>query len=151
MRISPELEKLIPKIAAAGLEIVRRAIQTIGVLALLVITHGDKPMTLFALVIALIWVGTPQSDLLERAGELRIKRDLFQTLGEWLGKNDGGEQVDKAYKTHFDMEAGGDSAELSAVAKAQAIGGLWMGIVSLLLQVYLAVIALLLLAGALSG
>lgn len=145
------MERLIPNIAGAGFEIAARIIQTIGVLALVVVTYGDKVMTLFALVIALIWVDLPRRDLLEKARELLIKRDLFHTLGEWLDQPDGGKKVDEAYEKHLDLEAGGESAELNAVAKAQAFGGLWMGVVSVLLQVYLLVVAVQVLADAAGG
>lgn len=140
-----------PKIFAIGLEVGARTVQTVGVLALLVVTHEDDTMTLFALVLALIWVGIPRRDLFEKAREILIKRDLFQSLGEWLGQSDGGEQVDRAYKTHLDLEAGGHSQPLNAVAKSQAFGAFWMGLVSMLLQVYLIVVAVQLLLEAVNG
>lgn len=125
---------------AAALELPARLIQTGAILILLVLVYGDFQYTLFAVIISLIWIKITSDELPQELGELRVKRQLFQTVGEWLGRIDGGDAFDKAYSDHLYMDEGIEAPRYDAVAKAKGIANLWTGVLSLLLQIYLLVV-----------
>jgi len=125
---------------AATLELPGRLVQTAGIAALLIAAHGVFLHTLFALVASLVWVKVTTTELPQELGELRVRRKLFATLGEWLGRSDGGDVFDKAYAEHLYMEEGIEAPQYDTVAKAKGMANLWGGILSFVLQCYLLVV-----------
>lgn len=125
---------------AAALELPARLVQTGGIVALLVVAYGNLFHTLLGIIVGLIWIKVTNDELPQELGELRVRRQLFQALAEWLGRNDGGEAFDKAYSEHLYMDEGVQAPRYDAVAKAKGIANLWMGLLSFVLQCYLVVV-----------
>ncbi|MDT0633679.1 hypothetical protein [Spectribacter hydrogenoxidans] len=125
---------------AAALELPARLVQTGGIVAVLLVAYGDLFHTLLGVIAGLIWIKVTSEELPQELGDLRVKRQLFQAVAEWLGRSDGGEVFDNAYSEHLYMDEGIQAPRYDAVAKAKGIANIWTGLLSLILQCYLVVV-----------
>ena len=114
-------------------------IQVGGIGALLYLTYGDLPLSLFATILSLIWLQATRPGSGEQIGEWRARRELFGRLGEWLGRDEPRKEFDQALTQAQLVDEGSaidDPIYRGSVLGQAAIGSI-RGALAVLLNVYL--------------
>lgn len=113
------------------------AVQVAGIVTLLAATHEDLAVTLVGTVVALVWLKVTESKLPNTYGELRAQRQLFITLGEWLGRADAVERVDEVLSKALMAEGSIEDNDYKVAVTADGIANTVRELASVLLQAYL--------------
>lgn len=119
------------------MDLVPVIVQGAAIAILLLLTYEQPLYALTATILSLVWLKTSREDLAQELGELRAKRRLFQSVGEWLDRPNAAEVFDTIYAESLHFEPNVEDTQHDTVVTARGVANFLRAAISFLLHGYL--------------
>lgn len=121
-------------------ELLGPLLQAATTATLLTLTYSDTVLTLFAIVVSLIWLTVSKGRHADEVTVTRAARDLYIKIGEWLERDDAGEVFDTALAERMKIDQGIEHEDFDGLLLGQNIGNAARALIGYAVQIYLIVV-----------